>query len=342
MNSGDPTGFGMAPTSYSNGLRSTASTSYLSSPPSNLSIITDSPVAKILFDNSKKAVGIQTIAGETYHASKEVVISAGAIDTPKILLLSGVGPEKELARFSIPVIRQSPGVGQHLIDHALVTTTLLRKDRNLPIDHDFHGTTGMQAPMAWLSNTVVKASKEFQDLDEDTKQHLLKVPTYEFLTTPVNLAQYQPERENAELITFFIANMNSLSEGSVTLASADPNVAPVIDLNYLSHPYDRRVFIEGLRKLIEFSKMPAFEAVTEKRVEGPDGDSDEALLEHCKKVIGPVWHFGGTCRMGKDEESVVDKEFKVRGVKGLRVVDHSVAPLMTNNHTQTTAYLIVS
>lgn len=90
--------------------------------------------------------------------------------------------------------------------------------------------------------------------------------------------------------------------------------------------------------------MPTFAAITEKRIEGPVSDSDEDLFEHVKKSLGPVYHFGGTCRMGRegDEKTVVDTSFKVKGVKGLRVADLSVAPLMINNHTQSTAYLIVS
>ena len=90
--------------------------------------------------------------------------------------------------------------------------------------------------------------------------------------------------------------------------------------------------------------MPAFDAVTEERIEGPAGDSDEDLWEHVKKVLQPVNHFAGTCKMGRgeDEMAVVDKEFKVKGIKGLRVVDHSIAPLMVNNHVQSTCYLIVS
>lgn len=138
--------------------------------------------------------------------------------------------------------------------------------------------------------------------------------------------------------------MNAESKGSITLASSDPSAPPNIDVNYISHPYDRRVAIEGLRELIAYSRMPAFAKITEKMIEGPEGDSEEEIWAHVKKGVEPVFHFAGTCRMGREEDdmAVVDKEFRVRGVTGLRVVDHSIAPLMVNNHTQSTCYLIVS
>lgn len=155
-----------------------------------------------------------------------------------------------------------------------------------------------------------------------------------------------PERENAEVISFLTVVLNAQSTGTVTISSSDPKDDPVVDSNYLSHPYDQRVAIEGLRSLLAFSNVSTFQAQTEARIEGPDGEDDEALLEHAKRSVQPVWHFGGTCRMGKvgdgDESWVVDREFRVRGVEGLKVVDLSVMPLMINNHTQATAYLVVS
>lgn len=138
--------------------------------------------------------------------------------------------------------------------------------------------------------------------------------------------------------------MNAQSTGSVTLASSDPIAQPVIDLNYLSDPYDRRVAIEAIRDAVAFTRMPAFATVTEKVLDMPEGDSDDKIWTYAKSRVGPVFHFAGTCKMGgkEDRMAVVDNAFRVRGVKGLRVVDHSIAPLMVNNHTQSTCYLIVS
>ena len=109
INSGDPNGFGLGPMTYHEGRRVTAATAYLSSSLSNLTILTENIVARILFDDSKKAVAVQTRSGQVYHARNEVILSAGAFDSPKILLSSGIGPESELSKLSIPIIYDLPG-----------------------------------------------------------------------------------------------------------------------------------------------------------------------------------------------------------------------------------------
>lgn len=160
-----------------------------------------------------------------------------------------------------------------------------------------------------------------------------------------NMAQVALPRPDAEVLTLVVAVMNALSTGSVKLASSNPSDGPIIDENYLSHPYYRRVVTEALRMIREYSKVPSIANVTEKLIEGPASyEGDDHIWEHAKRAVQPMWHYGGTCRMGKDGDamSVVDSGFRVRGAKGVRVVDHGVAPLMVNNHTQSTAYLIVS
>jgi choline dehydrogenase-like flavoprotein len=198
-------------------------------------------------------------------------------------------------------------------------------------------TMGRQTPMAWLSSPAVKSSSEFSSLPKPTQTFLQKVPSYEIITGS-NLSPGEC------VILFMLCVMNAESTGSITLSSSDPSAPPNIDLNYLSQPYDRRVAIEGLRALIEYSRMPAFAKVTEKMIDGPEGDSEEEIWAHVKKTVEPVFHLAGTCKMGREEDdmAVVDADFRVRGLRGVRVVDHSIAPLMVNNHTQSTCYLIVS
>ncbi|KAG0644978.1 alcohol dehydrogenase [Hyphodiscus hymeniophilus] len=351
MNSGDPTGFGLAPTTYYKGLRTTGVTAYLSDCPENLTIITDSLVSRVLFDDSRTATGVETVHGKMYRASKEVIISAGGLTSPKVLLLSGVGPSAELEKFSIPVVHDLPSVGKNLIDHSCyATTTILLKGKEdvgtqeaKSMLNDPLQSVGVQLPMAWLSSSAAKTSKEFQDLSKEAQTHLQKVPSFEVIVANVlPIVPDEPLPPNAQIITFVVAVMNAQSTGSVTLSSADPSEPPNIDVGYLSHPYDRRVAIEALRTVIAYSKVPTFAAVTDHSVEGPKSDSDEDIFDHVKKSLSPVFHYGGTCRMGRkgDEKTVVDTDFKVLGLKGLRVADHSIVPLMVNNHTQSTAYLI--
>jgi choline dehydrogenase-like flavoprotein len=353
LNSGDPTGWGIAPATYYKGLRVTSSSAYLNSPPANLTIKVNSPVSRIIFDESKRAVAVEILTGEVFRATKDIILSAGSLDTPKILLLSGIGPADDLSSLSIPLIQDLP-VGKNLKDHCFITSTLLLKPQTeiptIPAPAPTNPITSRealitgQAPMGWLSSPTVQSSAEFQALDENTKNHLLKIPTFELMTPGVAMAQNLPPLELGDkVISFLAAVMNAQSVGSVRLASSDPAVPALIDLNYLSHPYDKRVAIEALRCLTEFSEAPAFEKVTARRIEGPSKDADdETLWEHCKKAVAPVWHFAGTCKMGRDDDeaAVVDKEFRVKGVKGLRVVDLSVLPVLPNNHTQSTAYLV--
>jgi len=359
-NSGDPIGWGLQPSTFYNGLRSTAASAYLSSPPVNLTIKVNSIVCQVLFDDSKTAIGVKTLSGETYQASNEVILSAGSLDTPKILLLSGVGPADELSDLSIPVVEDLPNVGKNMKDHCCVTTTLLFKpdapapevpagieDSSRPISElDPLLQVGLEAPMAWFSSPIVKSSAEFAALDEKTRARLDKVPSYELLTINLPIGTDLPPiafESSSKVLTFVAAVMNAQSSGSVTLASSDPTAQALVDVNYLSHPYDQRVVIESLRSITAMSEVPSLAAITEKRIEGPPSDADdETILEHCKKSVSPVWHFASTCKMGRDgdETSVVDTRFRVRGVQGLRVVDLSVAAVLPNNHTQSTAYLI--
>lgn len=349
INSGDPTGIGLGPSTFHNGLRVTASSAYLSSPPPNLTLTVDSFVSRVLIDDHKRAVGVETLSGETYTASKEIILSAGSLDTPKLLLLSGIGPAAELSALDIRVIEDVPGVGKNLTDHCYATSTLLLKPQApLPVlALNPLLQVGLEVPMAWISSSTVKSSPEFKALALEKQNWLKKLPSYQFLLPDVPLAAERlgPEAfaDGAKLMTFAAVVMNGQSRGSVSLSSADPTGPAINDVNYLSHPYDRRVMIEGLRAVTKFSEVPSIAAITERRLEGPPGDSDdETFFEHAKIAVNPMWHFAGTCRMGKegDESAVVDKEFKVKGLKGLRIVDLSVAAVLPNNHVQSTAYLV--
>jgi choline dehydrogenase-like flavoprotein len=349
INAGDPTGFGLSPTNYHNGIRITAATAYLSSPPPNLTVVADTIVSKVI-SNSETVVGVETISGKTYKASKEVILSAGAFDTPKILLLSGIGPSAELSSLSIPVVKDIPGVGKNLKDHCLGLMTVLVKPHtpiNIPTISQIASNSlreiNTQCPMAWMSSPEVKSSTEFTALDGKTIGHLTKVPSFELMAFELPMEPgLPPLGPDDRVITFCAGVMNPQSSGTVTLSSSDPTKPCIIDPKYLSHPYDRRVAIEALRSALKLSKVPTFVAVTEKTISVPEDDSDDKLFEHFKKSLSPIWHYAGTCKMGRedDETAVVEKDFRVRGVKGLRVVDLSVAAVLPNNHTQSTAYLI--
>ncbi|KAH7400180.1 glucose-methanol-choline oxidoreductase-like protein [Cadophora sp. MPI-SDFR-AT-0126] len=352
INSGDPTGWGLCPSTYHNGSRVTAATAYLSSPPANLTILASTSVSRVLFrsdSGTKRAIGVQTSEGQDFRAAKEVILSAGAINSPKLLLLSGIGPRDLLEDFGIEVVSEVPGVGKNLKDHPMATITLLFKTTSADLVPAERATNpeydvGTPMPSAYVSPPAILASKEFSNLPTKTQQHLRKVPLAEYGANnlPMTIPPDSVPAE-AKIITIFTALQNTQSPSSVKLASSDPAEAPKIDLRILEHEYDRRVAIEGMRSLLKFVKSPALGDKVEKMLEGPKSESDEDILEHWRATAIPFFHFGGTCRMGRDggdEEVVVDHEFKVRGVEGLRVVDLSVVPVLGCGHTSAMAYLL--
>jgi hypothetical protein len=232
QNSGDPTGFGLSPMTWHNGLRVTASTAYLSSRPDNLTVVTGAQVARILFD-SDIVVGVETISGQTYKASKEVIIAAGIFDSPKLLLLSGVGSSSELDALSIPVVKTIPGVGKNLKDHSLALVTSLVKTEaqlDLPSVSDIPAVAASNhmaardsvsesldpSRLAWVSSPAVKTSSEIKEMEPKTRLFLEKVPSFELfltrypwsldslLSTP--MIEYSPSSRSHELSVIWLCH----------------------------------------------------------------------------------------------------------------------------------------
>ncbi|KAF8858139.1 alcohol oxidase [Acephala macrosclerotiorum] len=360
VNSGNPIGMGMGAGCVYDGERTTAA-DYLKNAPSNLTIMVNSPAAKILFSGDH-ATGIRTVDSRNFHARQDVVLSLGALNSPQLLMLSGIGPRMELEKHGIEVKLDMPGIGKNMQDHCFSTATLLRepgtddrstfeanaetsraqyqKDKSGPMRTMYCGT-----PMGWFKNDRVLASDEFKALDQYTQEHIKKptVPIFEMVThtPPLFVGDYtlQPTDSYLTCLSFV---MNPQSTGEVTLNSANPSDAPRVDPRLLSHPFDRRVMIEAMRQMMDYLEAPALKKSTIKMIGCPKSRSDEDIWDHCAGDLFSSWHMCSTVRMGKkeDKDACVDTDFRVRGVKGLRVVDLSVIPLLPNNHTQSTAYLV--
>ena len=177
VNDGDPIGMGMGSVCTAKGIRATSASAYLSQPPQNLGILADTHVARLLFQD-KRAVGVETTGHEKIFAKKEVIVSGGALNTPQILMLSGIGPGQELMKHNIPVLLDAPNVGANLQDHCFSATgIILSKDVSLPPRPPSQSPT----PMGWFKLPRVMSSAEFQELPEKTKNHLSKptVPAME-------------------------------------------------------------------------------------------------------------------------------------------------------------------
>ncbi|KAF2855887.1 GMC oxidoreductase [Plenodomus tracheiphilus IPT5] len=363
-NSGDPVGVSVFPFSYSKDGRSTSAGAHLLDPPGNLEVWTDASVEKLVWEG-KKVVGVTTADGRAATAKKEVILCGGSIDTPKLLLLNGIGPKDELEALGIEVKSDLPGIGKHLQDHVLAFMTV-EVDGSSNERYAFEGNQERvaKAEAAWkkdksgafaLSHSCLwggylklhdlQTMPEFKALPHDKQEFLSRdaVPTYEFINNCLLWPPGSHITEGNSYMTFIAFLMNPQSEGSVTLRSSNPADKPVIKLNYLTHPYDARIFREAIRSTWQKLVLnPTIAKSVVRTILGPASLSDEDVDAFARDNAGTVWHANGTVKMGKreDENACVDSGFRVRGVEGLRVVDLSVAPLTPNNHTQATAYLI--
>ena len=276
---------------------------------------------------------------------------------------SGIGPAEELQKFNIPLVQDIPAIGQGLRDHFFVPLILARK----PETNDrtpFYGSKeamatalkqwetdntgpwtkyGCQIGSGWFKSDKITSSDEFKALPASVRDFMNRetIPHYELITGfPAHymMPQLFEDYSYLGLLAFM---MNEQSSGEVCLQSSDPNVPLLFNPRFLDHPFDRRACIEIYKHLIEVSKHPAVAKDTTATLLGPKSDSDEDILQFWKEYLSSTWHMTGTVKMGKsgDQDAAVDSHFRVFGVDGLRVADMSVVPVLTNNHTQATAYV---
>jgi choline dehydrogenase-like flavoprotein len=359
LNSGNEIGLGVCLPTAHESYRSTAATAYLTNKTSNLTIVTDSPVTKILFDG-KTAVGV-VAGGKQYYAEKEVILTAGALDTPKVLLLSGIGPKEELSRHDIPTVVNLP-VGQGLQDHAHVNISMQLKDGS----NDraaWSSSEAMQASREQFSkdgtgsfkifNSLVAlgffngskelfASDEFAKLPAETQRYIKhpSIPSWEIGTNcPPLTPMADPTHSYLTVVAFAMVPQ---SRGTVTLKSADPNDPPVSDPRLMSHAFDRVNMIGTVRQAYNYITSPSMSKDTIKPFMAPKSASEEDIWAFIQENCNSTWHMSSTARMGKidDEEAVVTSDFKVKGLKGLRVADMSITPFLPNCHTMAIAYFI--
>jgi choline dehydrogenase-like flavoprotein len=290
-----------------------------------------------------------------------VILCAGALDTPKILMLSGIGPAEQLQKHSIPVIRDTPAIGTGLRDH-MASPLIYAVKEGITDRASFYGnqkamdgamerwkqdgagpwaTVGCQGGIGFFKSDRITSSDEFRGLPAEEQHFLLRetVPHYEAFTH-VPAHWFMPGLpEDYNYISVLAILLNNQSKGEVTLQSSDPSVPLRFDPKFLSHSFDRRVAIEAFRELFRVSKHPS--SFLEAQIVGPQSDSDEDILGYWKQAGYSCWHMTGTVKMGHrdDHSAAVDSKFRVRGIERLRVADMSIVPLLTNNHTQATAYV---
>ncbi|GFF28304.1 alcohol dehydrogenase [acceptor] [Aspergillus udagawae] len=359
-NSGNPLGMGLCINSSHKGLRTTA-VDLLSDAPDNLFIVTDSPVQRVILDG-KTAIGVET-SKKRYLAAKEIILSAGSLDNPRILMHSGIGPANDLAKFNIPVIQNLPAIGQGLRDHLFVPIILARNpetnDRNTFFQDQSAMTAAMkqweqdgtgpwaryacQLGIGWFKSEQVTSSAEFNSLPPSVQDFLNRetIPHYEILTHFPAHFIFPQLFNDYSYICMLVFLMNEQSTGEVRLQSSNPNDPLLFDPKFLAHPFDRRACIESFRHLWELTKHEAIAKDTVWTIMGPASESDEDILQFWKDNVSSSWHMTGTVKMGKNgaDDAAVDNHFRLFGIENLRVADMSVVPVLPNGHTQATAYV---
>jgi choline dehydrogenase len=313
-NSPDSNGVGPCPYNNPGKVRQSTALGYLAAARdrANLAILPDALVHRVVVEGTR-AVGIEVErdgAVETVPG-REVIVSAGAMGSPQVLLRSGIGPAAELADVGIPVVHDLPGVGRNLMDHTAISVTFTVRPEFMPGPDDPYG-------QAFLRFTSTAARQETDMF--------------------IRLVQIE------DRLSFFTGTYAPVSTGSVRVRGADPHLDPLIDFRYLSDPFDLDRVVEVVRTALRLAEHPAFAELLVDRVAplATDLESDEAIRAWALRVVDSAKHVTSSCRMGpaSDPEAVVDQYGRVHGVEGLRVCDASVMPRPTRGNTNATTIAI--
>jgi len=304
----------------------------------NLTIRTGAHVSRVLFEG-RRAIGVEC-DGERIIAS-EVVLCAGAIQSPQLLQLSGIGPAALLSSLRIPVIADLP-VGENLQDH-LALRLIYRCTKPITTNDDLRNVwrkarTGLRyllmrrGPMAIGVMTAGMITRALADA---------KTPDIQFFLSTVSAEERGAKPHSFPGFTLVYYPMRPQSRGWVRIRSRDPREAPAIQPKYLSTEYDRRIMIEGAKLARRIVASPSFSPyVLDEYKPGRAVASDEQLLDAIRNAGSSGYHPVGTCRMGSDDAAVVDPQLRVRGVECLRVVDASVMPVLVSGNTNAATLMI--
>jgi choline dehydrogenase len=302
----------------------------------NLRAETGAHVTRVTFEGDRATGVAFRQDGREYHAraDREVVVCAGAVDSPKLLMLSGIGDPEHLAEHGVDVRADLPGVGRNLQDH-LFAFNAYRSLEEGTLDH-----AGSLADLAryflfkrgpLTSNGAEAGGFVRTDAGSDG----LDAPDLQFHFVPAYFMRHGEDNpEDDHGFSIGVTQLRPESRGRVTLRSADPLASPAIDPRYLSEELDLDVLVEGVRMARRIADQHPFDDLRGEEVwPGEDKESDEAIAEWARETVETVYHPVGTCRMGDDEMAVVDDELRVHGVEGLRVVDASVMPTIPGGNT---------
>lgn len=346
LNSDVVNAFGPIDVAIGRGIRQSSALRFGVKRKSNLTLLRNTRVLRIQVEQGK-AVGVVVAdrhGQKLISAECEVIISAGAINSPKLLLGSGIGPADELRALGIEAICDSPGVGRNLSNH--VNYTLMYEVSEPITAYRF------RSPLRAIAGGLDYAFKRGGFLAETTFSAGGVIATAPGELVPdVNIAlssalmgpgpsiwKMMPQTHGFMLS---VRQGTPYSRGQVRLRSSDPMAPPVIDTRYFSDPRDIEVLANGVRTARRIAAQPEIQRYVSKELRpGPLAGDASSLMQHLQENAGNVFHPGGTCRLGADADSVVDPQLRVRGVEGLRVADASVLPMLTTAGTFASSMMV--
>jgi choline dehydrogenase-like flavoprotein len=308
----------------------------------NLTVKTRAMATKVLVENGK-AIGLEyrtKEALETVHANREVIVCGGAVNSPKLLMLSGIGPADELRSVGIDVVHNLPGVGKNFQDHMDVyitaeTAPVSFNEEDRPLKAAWSTFEYLLFRTGPLTACVAEAGAFIRSSDE------VRSPDIQIHCLPAYVIDHGRQRVRGHGITINTCNLRPHSIGSVKLKSPNPLDHPLIDPNFCGDPYDWKISVEGFKWGRKILAAESFQPLIKREyMPGSDAQTDEEIRQYIRQWSKTDYHPVGSCKMGHDEMAVVDTQLRVHGLEGLRVVDASIMPQLISGNTQAPSIMV--
>ncbi|SVB37453.1 uncharacterized protein METZ01_LOCUS190307, partial [marine metagenome] len=327
--------------------RSSSATAFLTPALSrpNLTVISGAHTSRVLFEG-QRTVGVEWIENDRVRqaiAKREVILSAGALQTPQILQLSGIGSEKLLAAHGIPLKVDAPEVGQNLQDHYQMRVIVRLREKVSLNDQVRNPVKLTLMGLQWLLKASGPLTVGAGQVGGGacTRYAENGRPDVQFNVMPLSVDRPGAPLHSYSGFTASVWQCHPKSRGNVRIKSIDPFEQPHIDPNYFGEDADRKVIVEGVKILRKIYSQPSYRDLWDTEViPGEDVQTDQQIWDYVRHNGGTVFHCVGTCRMGSDAGAVVDPDLRVRGVENLRVIDASVMPQITSANTNAPTLMI--
>ena len=341
FNGASQEGFGLYQVTQKNGLRHSAAVGYLhpALKRDNLTAIPFAQVTRLVFDG-KRCTGLVYYKDNTEHivnVKREVIVCTGAINTPQLLMMSGIGPQETLEHFDIDLVMHLPGVGQNLQDHLMVPVAYhTAQPISLTAATEPEQATKLQEEAKGLLTSNIGEAGGFVKLDPQSQ-----APELQFHFAPGWFIRHGSANPDGHGFTLLPGLVGTTSVGSLTLRSANPSDPPMIDPNYLAEKADMDVLVAGVKMARNIAHSTAFDTYRGAEfLPGEATQTDEDIREFIRNWVQHIYHPVGTCKMGNDPLAVVNNQLQVHGVEGLRIADASIMPFIINANTNNPCIMI--